>query len=418
MTDAHIEAVWSARAPAVWPSLPEYLTYSTLLEVEACPRRWGLASAAYPEVWTGRGYPPRLSIPRIAGSIVHDVIDKVTGALVKRQCPSIRAPEAVQIMRESGGFTRLLEDSTARALSPYASNPRAHGQLDAVRRTLQARFPDLRRRAQSLLMTVSTPPLGPSLAAVDARVPTGVRSRAPLRTGTHSEVDVLAPAIGWRGTIDLLTVAPSDCAITDFKTGERKTDHALQVRIYALLWSMDGELNPTRAPATSLMLAYPGGLTNVPAPDSDELDALRAELVARTDAARAYDAVRPPAKPSAVNCLHCDVRHVCDDYWTRDVQMSIRAAAQDSDICDGEFVLSTGLGASNWEITPRSAPTPWNTPRSVLRCSDSKVELRSGHVVRVLDGNIWRAADEPSVTTLNVGPSSEIYIVPKPKGSV
>lgn len=267
-------------------------------------------------------------------------------------------------------------------------------------------------------MTVSTPPLGPSLAAVDARVPTGVRSRAPLRTGTHSEVDVLAPAIGWRGTIDLLTVAPSDCAITDFKTGERKTDHALQVRIYALLWSMDGELNPTRAPATSLMLAYPGGLTNVPAPDSDELDALRAELVARTDAARAYDAVRPPAKPSAVNCLHCDVRHVCDDYWTRDVQMSIRAAAQDSDICDGEFVLSTGLGASNWEITPRSAPTPWNTPRSVLRCSDSKVELRSGHVVRVLDGNIWRAADEPSVTTLNVGPSSEIYIVPKPNGSV
>jgi hypothetical protein len=370
-----------------------------------------LAAADYPEVWAGRGYPPRLRIPRISGTIVHDVIETVADVLVAKGYASMRVPEAVQAMRDAGGFTRLFDKSTQQALRPYCENPRATKHVDAVRRNLQAHFGGLRRRAQALLMTIETPPRGSGAAPADVTPRSQGQERGPLRIGTHSEVEVIAREIGWKGKIDLLTISPAGCGIIDFKTGESSDEHAFQVRLYALLWSLDGELNPSRTLATSLTLVYADSQSNVPTPNVEALAALRMDVVSRTNTARAFDSLKPPARPSANNCTHCDVRHLCDEYWTRDVQHSLRVAAAPTDVCDGEFELGVQLGTSNWEVTPRIVPPAWKTARSVLRCSEPPVDLRSGQIVRVLDGRIFVTPDEPNLMTLNVGPSSEIYVV-------
>lgn len=389
------------------------MTYSTLRELEACSRRWALASADYPEVWPGRGYPRRLSIPRIAGTIVHDVIDHVTRALVRTRCLTIQAPEAVQVMRDLGGFTRLLEEAAERALSSYTNNPRAANRLEVARRTLQSQLPDFRRRAQALLMSVRTAPADvpppPDVASGDERRPT----RHPLRPGAYSEVDVIASVMRWKGTIDLLTVSQAGSEIVDFKTGEPSDDHSLQVRIYALLWSLDRELNPTGTPPTTLVVAYTKGQTPVPAPRTQDLDTLRRDISARSDAARRFEGSIPPAKPSPDNCANCDVRQICDDYWTDTAQQLVHPTPGVSDVIDGEFVLGARLGPANWEITHRVVSPTAQAKPNVLRCAEPKVDLRTGIVVRVVGGQIWTAPDEKGLVTLNVGPTSELYVLPK-----
>lgn len=51
---------WRVVTPATWPAPPAVMSVSTYAEIEECPRRWALSSAEYPELWGGRGYPPKL----------------------------------------------------------------------------------------------------------------------------------------------------------------------------------------------------------------------------------------------------------------------------------------------------------------------------------------------------------------------
>jgi hypothetical protein len=57
MPGEHTIDVRRINNPSTWPQLPRWMSFSALLEIEACPRRWALKSATYPSVWNGRGYP-------------------------------------------------------------------------------------------------------------------------------------------------------------------------------------------------------------------------------------------------------------------------------------------------------------------------------------------------------------------------
>ena len=70
------------------------------------------------------------------------------------------------------------------------------------------------------------------------------RERNPLPPGIYAEQWVQASSIGWGGYIDLLFLSNDRCEISDIKTGKAKESHADQVRLYALLWWLDIELNP------------------------------------------------------------------------------------------------------------------------------------------------------------------------------
>ena len=91
-----------------WPSPPDQMTVSTLLDIEACPRRWALSSADYPDLWSGRGYPARVHIGAVRGSVAHLVVETVMRDLVQAGCSSAQDGAAVQVMKARGGYTRVV----------------------------------------------------------------------------------------------------------------------------------------------------------------------------------------------------------------------------------------------------------------------------------------------------------------------
>src|SRR5439155_4252047 len=245
--------------------------------------------------------------------------------LARVGCTSVEDPCAVQVMKELGGYTGLINKCIERVLNRFADNPRATTLLDLALRSLRARIPEMRTDAQSLLRAVrlhrGTAPSTPEVAAKE-------RPRTPLGSGTYSEVELRAPRIGWRGTADLLTISEASCEIVDFKTGAKDDAHRFQVRVYALLWSRDAELNPSARAADRLTLSYRTGEVPVDALATAELDALERELVDRRHAAvKALSTNPPPARPNAENCRYCAVRHMCDEYWRPATMRALAAAA-------------------------------------------------------------------------------------------
>jgi hypothetical protein len=117
--------IWSVAGPAVWPEAPAEMTVTTLVEIEACPRRWALGRAAYPGLWSGQGYPPRVQLGALAGSVVHLTLEIITTRLIAAGCPSIHSPIATKTLRDLGGFTKVVNDCMDRVLKRLATNPRA-----------------------------------------------------------------------------------------------------------------------------------------------------------------------------------------------------------------------------------------------------------------------------------------------------
>src|SRR5713101_220448 len=104
MPEPDIAAFSTAVAPLTWPEPPGEMTVSTLAEIEACPRRWALMLADYPEIWSGRGYPSKPSLGALTGSVLHLAVETVARELVLAGCPSVEDPMAVGVMRGLGGY--------------------------------------------------------------------------------------------------------------------------------------------------------------------------------------------------------------------------------------------------------------------------------------------------------------------------
>ncbi|MBK6871226.1 MAG: PD-(D/E)XK nuclease family protein [Kineosporiaceae bacterium] len=103
-------------APAMW-------SYSSLKDVEGCPRRYALSRADYPDLWEQHGY-PRLPIPTaIRGDVVHSALEIIVKTLVNAGCTSTRSAEAVAVLRGLGGYTKVAEDVLAKQLARFDGNP-------------------------------------------------------------------------------------------------------------------------------------------------------------------------------------------------------------------------------------------------------------------------------------------------------
>jgi hypothetical protein len=88
-------SLWTVVKPSAWPEAPPWMSFSTLLGLETCPRRWALSAAEYPSVWSKRGYPRPLQPAALEGTIVHLSLQRVTAALVERGCPSLFDESAI-----------------------------------------------------------------------------------------------------------------------------------------------------------------------------------------------------------------------------------------------------------------------------------------------------------------------------------
>jgi CRISPR/Cas system-associated exonuclease Cas4 (RecB family) len=374
-------------------------------EINACPRQWALSRAAYSDVWQGQGYPPRLQVHAVKGSAVHLAVEIITKKLILAGCPSVRDPQATNVLKDLGGYTKIITDCIQRVLKRFADNPRSTRLRDRAERTLRGETPDLRIRVQSILARLSLPILQSSLERGGA---VAAKRRLPLLVGAYPEIELRAPRIGWKGKVDLLVIKDEACDITDFKTGAADGAHEFQVQIYALLWSLDDELNPTHRRATRLVLAYSTGDVEVLAPSEEQLKILEKDLLDGRKNTEAALAMQPPeARPTLENCRYCGVRQLCDEYWSPD-NWSNRAGEEA--FKDAQVRILRRHGPTSFDAVLESADGRAGKP-ALLRLQES-YHLEPGRRFRILDAGIAVDAEDatqPVILTLAL--FSEIYEV-------
>ena len=397
--------------PATWPEPPREMSVSSLRAIEACPRRWALAAASYPELWQGAGYPPRIQLSRLTGTVVHRAIERIVSSLALADCGSLSDPCAPAVIRELGGFTSILRSCIEETVARQAGNPRIPNTKDC-QGLLERHMASLRFDVQSLLRTL---PLVPTNRAEGRRTQDG--GRGPLGPGTYAELEVLAPALQWKGFIDLLVLGFDGAAeIRDFKTRARSEDHEFQIRAYAVLWSNDSELNPSGSLPARLTISYPSGDVAVPVPSPQEADAVKAELRERAMAAKRLARSHPPeARPGSETCRWCDVRHLCSEYWQADTQRRLAAEADKaSPFADLQVRVLSRRGPITWDaVVEQSHRLANNTSVTVLD-SGGHHSLDDGKVLRILDARIVdmppdEAEDRQDVPVASLTSNSEVF---------
>jgi len=338
-------------------------------------------------------------LPALVGDIVHGSLDLILRALHQSGCASIADPSAVEVMRNLGGYSELIDRLIELQMRRLEANPRMARRVPSLRTTLRSRVPEIRQRVQATIARATLIP--PSTAAPSpASTPTAIR--APLGHGSHPEVPLQAPELRLVGRADLITIADDSCAIVDYKTGAPDEHHAEQLRMYALLWARDAELNPEGLPATALTLSYATHDEQVDPLKSAELEALAQELVARIGAVEDELRLRPPpARPTEPMCRLCSVRHLCEDYWSRIA--SAGTAPVSRDFVDRQGTIVSQNGPRSWliEVQPRGA-------RILLRTPTEDPGFKVGDEIRLLD--VLLAHDEDSGdVAITITQASEIF---------
>ena len=408
-------SIWQVLKPSEWPKVPVWMSFSTLLELESCPRRWALSAAEYPGIWDRRGYPSPLHPVALEGMIVHLALQRITSAFAKRGCSSLADKRAIATLRELGGYTAIILDCLERTLARYEKNPRVVAALSGIRQRLTYRVPDLRSRVQRFLSRIR-----PESDTIHKEydVCHQANPRRELSLGCHTEVELRADGLKWLGVVDLLTLSAGICEIRDFKTGIPKEEHEFQLRIYALLWILDHVSNPTGRLADKLVISYDEGDIEIAPPNEKDIRILEDELRERTETALAALAHNPPeARLARKNCESCIVRHLCDDYWEWNSWDNQNEGLFKNQFVDLQVRLTGSHGPHSWDGVIESPPYPNAMKPILLRTGSLSLNLRLGQRVRVLDvlismSNEESIEDKSAPVVATMGANSEMFLLP------
>ena len=207
-------------------------------------------------------------------------------------------------------------------------------------------------------------------------------------------------------------ISPDGCEITDFKTGAPREEHRFQIEVYALLWTLDKARNPQGHHVNRLVLAYEATEVDVPVPSSDGLRALERQLVERRAAAQAAVSQNPPeAKPDRSHCGSCEVRQLCDEYWTSDVQRKRYNEDRGMHFGDFEVTITARHGPTSWDVRFELPEDRLGGDQAVVR-TVGREELKIGDRLRLLDGAMlvdMENPEQPAVVTM--GTTSEAFRV-------
>src|SRR6266446_6338891 len=252
MPESAVDPMWLVRLPHDWPGAPAWMSFSDLQNIETCPRRWSLSAASYPNIWSHRGYPPKIYLATLYGRILHGALELIVKSLNRASCSSVADESFVNVMRGLGGYTSIIQQAATDVLDKLNENPRFTPRSRYVVAELTRAAPTLCENLQVLIGKLR---LGGAHFGVGAQQP----RRSALNEGTYSEIQLRVAKMHWHGFVDILTVSESNCEIVDFKSGEPAPEHEEQVRVYSLLWARDSELNPKGRMANCLTLSYSRG---------------------------------------------------------------------------------------------------------------------------------------------------------------
>jgi CRISPR/Cas system-associated exonuclease Cas4 (RecB family) len=320
-------------------------------------------------------------------------VERIASSLAKKGYRGLGDLCAAQVLRELGGYSYVISQVTDAALSGLSDNPRLIRQKEALFTDVRNRASIIREQVQVLVSRMTWEAVPINQAAIEGVIGTSAhfaKTRGALSPGLHFEAELRDTALKFRGIADSIEVAQTGCTITDFKTGTKSENHEFQLRVYALLWQRDFELNPAGRTATKLILSYPCAGQSVPVPTESELADLSKDLKTRSETARAeVGSSSPKANLSIENCGRCQVRQLCTQYWTKDRQKS--SAVPDPDACfdDIEIVLSTRRVETLWEAECVASSVLQQGVRLLVRIPASEIvaqeRFTSGQRVRLTD---------------------------------
>lgn len=400
--ETDVPGIWG-----LWPATPLLWSYSSLKEIEACPRRWMLSRADYPDVWEGRGYPALPVIPAIFGNVVHGVIERLSKKLGDAGITSLRAGDVVDVLGSLGGWRGIVLNAIERELSKLDSNPRITSErINRVRDQLIRRAPEAADQIKAFLGRGPLPAASVSRESVETVESDTRTQRYPAGLGSHAEREVTAEALRLTGQIDRLVLTDADVTVTDFKTGLDDDAHAEQVRLYALLWRLDSETNPASRPATKLRVAYPSHERAVEAPDATQLKLLETTTAARIEVADVITQNPPPtASPGKETCRYCHVKHLCDAYWPAVPPPIADVSADEWFDFEGQVLRRNGL--RSWYVEPVAEPAD----EVLVRTVETDVAFPIGKRVRLLGVRRSQDPDTPERLVISMVSTSEWYVV-------
>lgn len=378
-----------ARIRGQWPKSPSKWSYSVLSEVEACPRRWALRNATYPDLEDSRGYPNKPVPAALIGRVIHRSSEVILNALADAECSGLDDPQSAAAIRRLGGISKVVDKQLTAEIQSLSANPRVVQMLDTLERQLREQSPSMRVAVQRLLKSVEH--ISPRRSGRSKQ--RGSSSR--LATGTHPEQWLEDETIPFVGQVDLLEVTPEGAEITDFKSGSPSPKYEEQVLIYAALWKHDHQRNPEASPVQRLRVIYPDGSHEIEV-NEDKVEETRLSVVARVaNAKEAAEQEIPIARPSIDNCQYCTVRHLCDDYWISGTN-ELRVSLLDLEIAVEEVRTAT---------TRRVVVLNSGVTATLFSPAD---DLKVGDCARALELHESVDADTDEVL-LRCGPRSELF---------
>jgi len=380
-------------------------SYSSLKDVETCTRRYVLSRADYPDLWEQHGYPRLPNQSAIKGDVVHGSLELIVKALVRAGCASTRSADAVAVLRDLGGFTAVAQGVLDAQMSRLDGNPRfSEERRQQVARALGEWVPEAREQIQTYLNRLDLRPRATTTPSTGISAPDESAKRYPAKAGDHPERELVAEELRLKGRVDLLSLDADGATITDFKTGSEDPAHRDQLRMYALLWTEDNEVNPDAVGVKSLVAAYPGHDAPVVVPSAAELVDLRAEVVSRIAAADLVVDVDEPPAVVGEQCELCNVRGLCESYWST-------GASHTASVADGVWYDLQGTvvrehGVKSWVLLETQ------TGQEVLvRTPNPSYVLPIGHEVRVLGARRTIDPDEEEALIASLTSASEVLRV-------
>ena len=384
-----------------WGEPPQWFSYSSILEAEACPRQWALKRAAYPGLWERTGYPDLPSLPALSGTVVHEGLEIIIRALASSGCTSTQDPEAVAVLRSLGGYSAIIQSVTDEQIGRLEDNPRCRSRLEYFRRELKLRSADMRQAMQSLLSrSMISAGVGPTHASEGADSSKSLPiARRHLADGPYPERSLRSTRLRMTGRADLVMISGRDVHIVDYKTSAPSEHHSEQLRTYALIWSRHDSLDANRPYVTRLTVSYPNADVEVDVPTADELDILETQTVARLKDLTTRLAEDPPeARPAEERCRFCPVRHLCDPYWH-----AFATSTPDEGFSDLRGQVIEQNGPRSWRLRLASGKDV------LLRVPDEETKYELGAWLRILAAVVSSGADY-SPDTASLVATSEVYV--------
>jgi CRISPR/Cas system-associated exonuclease Cas4 (RecB family) len=381
------------------------MSASQLTEIELCPLKWALKRGSYPSIWSRRGYPSPFHSGSFNGQILHLALERIGETVSALN----EGDSIISALRQLGGLSTIIKDCTADILrAGVRDNPRIRN-ISKLEEELRSQVPFLRERLQILLGSVT---VTSQAKRTGEKVSTG--DRRPLGNGSHFEVELKSETLRWTGRIDVIQITDESIEIVDFKTSEIKERDSEQLQIYALLWEQDRDLNPKARFANRLHLFSPARNVSLPGPSEDQLRAIERELRRRSDAAQSFLNTTPPSARANSECPDCDVRHLCELYWSS-LKPIVDEGKRPPQRIDAEVVLNSRIGENNWnvEVERSSGMSP---AKAGLRNSHSdplvRQVLEAGNRFRILNAWLLLPTEaDGSLPVLSLSDRSELFLL-------